>query len=100
MEAGFYDTSLNRPVTNNHLHWTGSKTDLVELIYALKTSGVINNGDYQIKELIGVFSDIFNIELGNFYKTFSEIRNRANNQTKFINKLALNLVKKIEIDDI
>ena len=100
VEAGFYDTSLNRPATNNHLHWTGSKTDLVELIYALKTSGVINNGDYQIKELIEVFSDIFNIELGNFYKTFSEIRNRANNQTKFINKLALNLVKKIEIDDI
>ncbi|GGF79189.1 RteC domain-containing protein [Wenyingzhuangia marina] len=100
VEAGFYDTSLNRPATNNHLHWTGSKTDLVELIYALKTSGVINNGDYQIKELIEVLSDIFNIELGNFYKTFSEIRNRANNQTKFINKLALNLVKKIEIDDI
>ena len=100
VEAGFYDTSLNSPATNNHLHWTGSKTDLVELIYALKTSGVINNGDYQIKELIEVLSDIFNIELGNFYKTFSEIRNRANNQTKFINKLALNLVKKIEIDDI
>ncbi|WP_010136628.1 RteC domain-containing protein [Ochrovirga pacifica] len=81
------------------LSWTASKTDLVELIYALKVTGAINGGTAQVKDLVGVFESIFKIELGNYYKTFGEIQNRSKEQTKFLSKLSSNLVKKLDFED-
>ncbi|MDO6803021.1 RteC domain-containing protein [Wenyingzhuangia sp. 1_MG-2023] len=99
VEAGFYDTSSNRKATNNHLLWTATKTDLVELIYALKVTGAINGGETQVKELMESFGDVFNIDLINYYKTYTEIRNRNSNQIKFLSKLSINLKNKLEHDD-
>ncbi|MFA5296963.1 MAG: RteC domain-containing protein [Lutibacter sp.] len=81
------------------LFWTGSKTDLIELIYALHSSGVINSGTADIKELASVFEQLFNIELGNYYHTFIEIRSRKCNNTKFLDRLKESLIKRIEILD-
>ncbi len=80
--------------------WTGSKTDLIELIYALQCSGMVNSGTVDIKELASVFEQIFNIELGNYYHTFIEIRSRKCNTTKFLDKLKESLLKRItELDE-
>ncbi|MDO3694915.1 RteC domain-containing protein [Wenyingzhuangia sp. chi5] len=98
LEAGCYDTLSNNLMKNNFT-WTASKTDLVELIYALKVTGAINGGDTQIKEITEVFGQLFNVDLGNYYKTFGEIKNRQNNQAKFLSNLSLNLISKLEIDD-
>lgn len=38
------------------LTWTNSKTDLIELIYALDSSGAINNGSADIKEVASIVS--------------------------------------------
>ncbi len=69
------------------LFWTGSKTDLIELIYALHSSNAINSGTVDIKELASHFEYIYNIDLGNYYHTFIEIRSRKNSKTKFLEKL-------------
>lgn len=98
LESGCYDILSNNSNTNN-LIWTASKTDLVELIYALKVSGAINGGDTQIKELTEFFGQLFHVDLGNYYKTYGEIKNRQNHQTKFLSKLTLNLEHKLEMDD-
>lgn len=98
LESGFYDTSSNNSNADNFI-WTASKTDLVELIYALKVSGAINGGDTQIKELTEFFGQLFHVDLGNYYKTYGEIKNRQNHQTKFLSKLILNLEHKLEMDD-
>lgn len=79
------------------LFWTGSKTDLIELIYALHSSGVVNSGTADIKELASICEQIFNIELGNYYHTFIEIRSRKCNNTKFLDKLKESLIKRIEV---
>lgn len=100
VEAGFYDTPLNKPTTNNQLCWTASKTDLIELIYALKVTGTINGGDTQIKELIEVFGQLFNIDLGSYYKTYFDIKNRTKDTTKFLSQLTINLKTKLEMDDL
>ena len=100
VEAGFYDTSLNITATNNHLLWTASKTDLIELIYALKVTGAVNGGDTQIKEITEVFGQLFNVDLGSYYKTYFDIKNRTKDQTKFLSQLTLNLKTKLELDDI
>ena len=98
LEAGCYDTLSNNLMTNNFT-WTASKTDLVELIYALKVSGVINSGNVSVKQLTDFFGEVFSVDLINYYKTYNEIRNRTQNQTKFLSKLSLNLEQKLEMDE-
>ncbi|MEO0505092.1 MAG: RteC domain-containing protein [Bacteroidota bacterium] len=81
------------------LFWTNSKTDLIELIYALDSSGAINNGTADIKEVATVCEHIFNIDLGNFYHTYIEIKSRKSNNTKFLDKLKEALVNRMEDSD-
>lgn len=70
------------------LSWTGNKIDLVELIYALFFSQVINNGKTTIKELAGLFCRAFNLDVGkDIYRYYTEIQQRKIDQTKFIEHL-------------
>lgn len=89
----------NKYGSTDQLNWTASKTDLIELIYALKISGAINSGNTNIKELVIVFSKLFNIQLPNVYKTYSEIKNRNNPRTKFLQNLVDNLNTKLDFED-
>ncbi|WP_229793676.1 RteC domain-containing protein [Salinimicrobium marinum] len=79
--------------------WSGSKTALVELIYALHATGDLNYGTADLNALISSFEDFFNIRLDNFYKTFSEIKARKGNRTKYLQNLILNLEAKMARDD-
>lgn len=85
----------NQIPNSPNLQWTGNKIDLVELIYALHQSGSINHGKADIKELAAMFEMIFGIELGDFYRNFTNIKNRSN-PTKFMDALKDALTKKIE----
>lgn len=78
-------------IPTKKLQWTGSKIDLIELIYALHTVGSINNGEVEIKELATELQAVFNIELGDYYRTFIEIRARKTNNTKFLDRLKKHL---------
>ena len=75
------------------LNWTGSKTDLVELIYALHNVGAINSGTAEIKDIAVSCEQMFNIDLGDYYHSFVEMRNRKINPTKFLDKLKDKLVQ-------
>jgi len=81
------------------LKWTDSKTDLVELIYALHSKGSFNNGQAEIKEIAHYFSKVFSIEIGDFYRNFLEIKNRQN-PTKLLEQLQEKLNNKIEEQDL
>jgi hypothetical protein len=58
------------PVQNSHdvpklkHSWTDSKTALIELIYALHSQGVLDNGKVDIKEIADYFEQVFNVDLG------------------------------------
>lgn len=68
--------------------WTGAKVEMVELIYALFFSRVINNGKVTIKELTKLFFQIFNVNLEkDIYRYYSEIQQRKIDQTKFMEHL-------------
>ncbi|KKN82529.1 RteC domain-containing protein [Maribacter litoralis] len=69
------------------LFWTGSKTELIELLYALHASSAINSGTVDIKELASHFEHFYNVDLGNYYHTFIEIRSRKTSRTKFLERL-------------
>lgn len=82
---------------SSSLQWTESKTALVELIYALQASTAINKGGVDIRELVALFEQIFNVRLTDVYRTYLEIKIRAI-PTKFLDSLKVGLVKKIEED--
>lgn len=78
------------------LNWTGSKAALTELIYSLYYQSVLDNGNTDISLIAEYFENAFNIDLGNFYHTYLEIRNRKRNRTKFLDALRDNLIKKMD----
>lgn len=101
----FYSEELNalqKPTVGNqrdalstrlNLIWNNNKIDLVELTYALVASGAVKS---DIKELAMVFEYIFKIDLGNFYRSFLEMRGRKENPTRFIDSLKQGLLKRME----
>jgi hypothetical protein len=95
LENSNMDVNVAVLQNQSKLFWTGNKTDLIELIYALHASGAINSGTADIKEVASICEQMFNINLGDYYRTFLEIRLRKINQTKFIDKLKEALVNKM-----
>ena len=87
---------LARNKSGSSFIWSDSKVALVELIYALYASQSLNSGKIEIQELANFFQQSFNIELGDFYRKYLEIKTRKYNPTKFLDTLRDSLVKKME----
>jgi hypothetical protein len=81
------------------LSWTDSKTALIELIYALHYQGGLDNGKADIKEIASYFEQMFNIDLGDYYRTYLEIRNRKTGRTKYLDSLKEILTKRMDSMD-
>ena len=81
------------------LKWTGSKVGIIELIYALHTEGIFNHGAADIREIVQGFSKAFDIEIGQYHRTFNEIINRKAERTKFLNSLKDNLINRMDQAD-
>lgn len=100
LESSRKHLSLQELQKQSKITWTAHKTDLVELVYALHCSEVINNGSVDIKDIARVIERIFKIDLGDYYRTFLGIRIRKKGRTKFLDELKENLEKRMdEIDD-
>lgn len=90
------NSSIVHPSIQQTVNWTGTKIDLVELIYALHHSKKINNGSNDIKELALFFGKIFNQDIEeNIYRFYIDIKNRKTGRSKFINQLSEVLEKQI-----
>lgn len=82
------------------LTWSASKAALVELLYALDSVGAFNNGNSSLNETATAIQSFFNIELGQFNRTFLEIKTRKTiEKTHFINTLKESLIQRIEKTD-
>jgi len=90
---------IQTPLDNKVFKWTGSKTDLIELIYALHTQKVFNDGKADLAEIAKCFEKLFDIELGDIYRACNEIKNRKIKKTKFIDALSENLNKRFYEQD-
>ncbi len=84
----------------SHLHWTGAKTNIVELGYSLFVSSNINGGVVTIKEIMDILSDMFNIDLGDYYRIFLDIKSRKKDRVSFLSNLRNMLLHKMNEDDI
>lgn len=91
------DKSQRKP--NVKMIWTAPKVSLIELIYALHSEGVFNNGAADLKDIVNYFEHTFDIDLGQYRRTFHEIRARKVDRTKFIMTLNETLVKRMDNAD-
>lgn len=93
------EKSQHKP--NVKITWTAPKVSLTELLYALHSQGVFNNGAVDLKDITEYFEHIFEIDLGQYRRTFLEIRTRKTDRTKFITSLNETLIKRMDnADDI
>lgn len=94
IEDQLNNNNQKKPSESSPLNWTGNKTALTELIYALYSQGVFGNAD--IKVIAKTFESTFNISLGDFYHTFMELKSRKINRTKFLDSLRDALIRKMD----
>lgn len=81
------------------LKWSDSKASMVELIYALHAKGVFNDGNASLKEVAEYFQQSFDIDLGNYHRSYLEIRQRKIERTKFLDSLILSLNNRMDESD-
>lgn len=98
------EQSQNNSVDENSIPkvkvtWTGKKTELVEQIYAWIEAECFNNGKISIKELVEYIETVFNIDLGDYYHVFVEMRERVGSRTLFLDKLIKFLNKRMDDAD-
>ena len=86
-------------VPKNTLSWTAKKVALIELIYALFIDGAFNNGNADLTEIVKAFEIAFQIDLGNFSRTFSEIKSRKMSRIKYLEVLTEKLISKMDESD-
>ena len=80
--------------------WTGPTVALVELIYALHSAKVINDGKLEIKEIAEMFEKMFNVKLGDYYRIFIDIRSRKIHHTRFLDSMIEALMKRMDKLDL
>lgn len=76
--------------------WTGSKVALIELIYAFDTSKCINNGKSDLKKMTSYVENLFEIDLGDVYRTFIEIRGRKGSRVQCLDDLRKKLIARMD----
>ncbi|MDO9038814.1 MAG: RteC domain-containing protein [Lutibacter sp.] len=84
----YLNSNENQLQINGHrsnLIWTGTKVEATEMVYTLYACGVLNHGNAGIKEIADEFQVTFNIDLGDYYHSFSEIKKRKNVIPRFLN---------------
>lgn len=79
--------------------WTATKIAAVELGYAIYAAGILNNGQADIKEIMTFMEASFQIDLGDYYRTYITMKDRKKDRTSFLNSLIKSPLKKMDEDD-
>ena len=79
--------------------FTGKKVFLIELGYSLVTSGDINNGNVEIKEMMKFLSSVFQVDLGDYYAAYIAMKERKD-RTAYLHHLIDSLTKWMNEDDM
>lgn len=98
LECDSYIEEKQTVTTKIPIRFTGKKNALIELGYALVSSGDINHGNIEIKEFMKYLSSIFNIDLGGYYDAYIAMKERKD-QTAYLKLLAEKLSKRMREDD-
>lgn len=79
--------------------WTDKKVALAEIIYGIHEVRSVNNGNIHLKVLAAKFGRMFNIDMGDLYNMFLEMRGRKTDRTEYLNRLIEALKKRMDDAD-
>ena len=65
----------------------------------MHSQAVFEGGNIDLKVIAKTFGQTFNIDLGDFYHTYIELKSRKINRTKFLDNLKESLLKKMDEQD-
>lgn len=89
----------NQTIFQSELQWTGTNLDFIELIYGLHHNKVVNSGNKEVKEIAKTFCKAFNMDIEEqVYRYFIDIKRRKQNKTRFLNSMAENLNRVLELE--
>jgi len=71
----------------DHPKWTASPTDAAELLYGLQTSCAVNNGQIDIKELVGIWEFVFQMKINEPYHKLYDIAKRQTEMFVFFKRM-------------
>ncbi|WP_299568456.1 RteC domain-containing protein [uncultured Pedobacter sp.] len=100
LETGLRAPQVNQEFTIDDIVWTDSKSNLIELAYALHSSGSLNQGKCQIQQIVTALEMVFKVKAGNFYRTFQSMRLRKKNRTAFLDSAKESLIKRMDDTDL
>lgn len=80
-------STVNLILDNSDIHWTDSKSALIELIYALYASASVSNGRISLTKLSAIAQELFNVQLGDIHHAFHRMKDRAGDRASFLNHL-------------
>ncbi|WP_205511527.1 RteC domain-containing protein [Longitalea arenae] len=81
------------------LNCTASRTDVVELGYALYAAGFFNYGNASIKDIMAFLSKVLQIDLEHHQRIYYQIRERKRNLTKYLDELKNGFVRYVDRGD-
>lgn len=81
------------------IQWTASKIAATELIYGLFSSGIFNNGQAKLKEIIFAFEQSFQIDLTGYQSTYQDMKMRKKSRTAFLSDLRQKLESKMDDEE-
>jgi hypothetical protein len=96
---------INSPSTNTKnakistLNWTAPKSAIIEILYAFHADGCFNNGNASIRQIADIFEANFNIDLGQYSRSFIDMSARKTGKTKYIDVLKEKLLKRMDETD-
>ena len=70
-----------------HPQWTASQTDAAELLYSLKTSCAVNNGNIEITDLVAIWEFVFQMEINEPYHKLLDVVKRQKEMFVFLTRL-------------
>ena len=81
------------------LNWTAPKSAIIEILYAFHADGCFNNGNASIRQIADIFEANFNIDLGQYSRSFIDMSARKTGKTKYIDVLKEKLLKRMDETD-
>ncbi len=89
-----------RSKKGRELRWTGDASNLIELLYGVFDTRQLNDGEVDISDLVDVFSEVFHVNLSNYFQRFAKIKQRKLvSKTKFLDEMVLAVAKRIDDSD-
>lgn len=92
--------TIKMELSDFKLKWTGTKSEAIEWGYGLFAAKTLNYGNATIKEVMAFVEAAFDIELGDYYRTYLSLKNRKKDRTAFFTFVVEQLQKRMDDDDL